>query len=77
MDPVTASDLACNILQAVETGIKIIKQTKHIRDRGSLSANDELEEWANEVSKDNTEPQVELNTKGPKLSPSDLHVAYF
>jgi hypothetical protein len=74
MDPVTAFGLACNVLQVVETAIKITKQVKEIHDRGSLSENDNVKQWAEDVSKENTILQAELSSSGHKLSRSDVRV---
>jgi uncharacterized protein YoxC len=69
MDPVTALGLACNILQLVETAIKITKQVKEIHNRGALSANDEVKTWANEIAAQEEEFTVEIQAKGLTLSP--------
>lgn len=44
MDGVTALGLVCNIVQLVETGIKIGKQCKQVHDRGSLIELDQIEQ---------------------------------
>lgn len=74
MDSVSALALACNVAQLVDTGIKIIKQIKEIHDRGSLSDNDEIEQWAKEVSQNNTVLEKELAARGQTLGPADIRV---
>lgn len=74
MDPVTAFSLACNVLQVVEVGIKILQQIKEVRDRGSLSANDEVRKWADEVSREDKQLRIEFNATGQQLDRTDIRV---
>jgi hypothetical protein len=62
MDLVSAFGLAANVLQVVETAIRVTGQIKEIHDRGSLSDNDDVSAWAKEVSEDNNELQQELRS---------------
>lgn len=74
MDPITAFGLACNVLQVVEVGIKITKQVKDIHDRGSLSANDEVKQWAKDIAKEEKQLQIDVQAKGHTLGPKDTRV---
>jgi hypothetical protein len=74
MDPVTAFGLACNILQVVEVTIKVTKQLKEIHERGSLSENDHVKEWAEDVVKENKQLESNIQHSGQKLSRTDARV---
>lgn len=71
MEPVTILGVVCNTITLVETGIKIGKLCKQVHDRGSLSENDEVEKWAEEIANDNGELKDVLPTLSTRLRPPD------
>lgn len=55
MDPLSAFSLACNILQAVEVGVTLLKKVKEYHANGSLAEQEELAS--------NLRTLIELNTE--------------
>ena len=51
MDPVSAFSLACGVIQVVDFSLKISSTCRKLYKKGSVSENDEIQGWAENLTK--------------------------